>query len=641
MRQLIFFLFLSFGWGLQSQDVDTTQLPLFENWIRAIEKEAGTFEMNFDSLDHRLNLAGNLADLFFHSAAVNLRVNSPGNLSSLSFRGLSGVHTRVAWHGLNINAPGQGLTDLSSIRQSLFNNVSLRSDAYPSSVLNLDNKVEWNDKYLTVLFGLESFEGRNYALTYHVGNTDFYSRTHFDYAKAENSYPFRDNTVVGGVLQNRTNSQHRIWNLQQDVGLVNVGRSSKNTHSFHLWLTGYDRNIPGSLDKPSTMANQIDNSVRIAYKWQLDQSDLKWTTVLGYLRDRLKFSDLLSDMESGEQTPIETDYTQRRIHLDSKFKYTLEDYAFYGGIELRTMNVESNNYGVLTPESAIAFQGKVQRNWKRARLNWSFKQEFSSIFTFPFNSNLGYDQYFNNGRIWASIKRIGRAPNYDDLFFNPGGNPELRPENGWSYELGYEWQPRESSSLSAHVYRNEINDWIQWVPADTLFNFSPVNYSRVLVNGVRIDYSASHTKGGIDLITKASLSIQNSENRQTGMADFDKLQLPQSPNIILNTTLAIQERRSTFGYRSRYVSEQYADELNTQVIAHSFVHDLFFTTAFAYRFRLNIRVNNITNLTYFTTNSYPMFGRNFGFELIYRSKASEDKKEKTRAKTKRRRGRRW
>ncbi|MEM7163367.1 MAG: TonB-dependent receptor [Bacteroidota bacterium] len=641
MRRRLTFILLLISFHVLRGQSDTVLLPLFEKKIRGIEKEAGTLDIVFDSLAIDLNSSGSIADLLMNTGAVNLRVNSPGNLSTVSFRGLNGVHSRISWHGLNLNSPSSGITDLSALRQSLFNSISFRSDAYPSSVLSIENNQDWDDKYVELLFGLESFEGRNYALSYHTGNSTFFSRTQFDYTKAENNYPYRNDTITGNSIQVRSNSQNRLWNLKQDVGFITQGRSTRNTHSIHLWLSGYERNLPGSILIPSPFANQTDNAVRFAYKWQLDQQDLKWTTVLGYLRDRLEYRDAFMDTLTGELVNVGSDYTQRRIHLNSSFKYKLEDYVFFGGIDLRTMNVSSSNYGVLTPETAIAFHGKAQKNWKRARLNLSFRQEFSSVFTVPFNLNFGYDQYFGSSRFWASIKRVGRAPNYDDLFFIPGGNPELKPEKGWSYEVGYELRPSVKESISINVYRNEMKDWIQWRPVDTLFNFSPTNFTEVHVNGLRIDYKGAYPNGNITLITQSALTLQRTQNLTPLVNNDKEIELLLSPNVVLNTTIGIREGRSTFGYRSRFLGEQFSDEFNTEKLPSSFVHDLFFMTFFADRFRLNIRVNNITNLTYFTTTAYPMYGRNFGIDLIYRSKASEDKKERTKAKTKRRRGRRW
>lgn len=80
-----------------------------------------------------------------------------------------------------------------------------------------------------------------------------------------------------------------------------------------------------------------------------------------------------------------------------------------------------------------------------------------------------------------------RIPSFTDLFLNqaPGnvGNPNLRPENAWTYELNASYRLKSLTTEAGYFYRN-IYDFIDWTRDSEFVPYSPENYGNVKVHGL-------------------------------------------------------------------------------------------------------------------------------------------------------------
>ena len=53
------------------------------------------------------------------------------------------------------------------------------------------------------------------------------------------------------------------------------------------------------------------------------------------------------------------------------------------------------------------------------------------------------------------------------MYFQPGGNPDLKTEEGYTYDAGMEFQIGHKENYikgDATVYRSDIDNWIIWLP---------------------------------------------------------------------------------------------------------------------------------------------------------------------------------
>ena len=89
-------------------------------------------------------------------------------------------------------------------------------------------------------------------------------------------------------------------------------------------------------------------------------------------------------------------------------------------------------------------------------------------------------------------------PTLNDLYWQPGGNPELKAERGWSQELGLEsaWSDATRRlTFSITAFNRNIDDWILWTPDAEAGYWSAANVASVWSRGLetRLD-GAWHRK---------------------------------------------------------------------------------------------------------------------------------------------------
>lgn len=88
----------------------------------------------------------------------------------------------------------------------------------------------------------------------------------------------------------------------------------------------------------------------------------------------------------------------------------------------------------------------------------------------------------------ASISRNYRFPTLNDLYFLPGGNPDLKSEHGFTYDVGLSFSVGKENvyALSGGInwFDSHIDDWIIWLPTTKGF-FSPRNLKRYMLTGQR------------------------------------------------------------------------------------------------------------------------------------------------------------
>ncbi|ATO18589.1 TonB-dependent receptor [Acinetobacter sp. LoGeW2-3] len=63
--------------------------------------------------------------------------------------------------------------------------------------------------------------------------------------------------------------------------------------------------------------------------------------------------------------------------------------------------------------------------------------------------------------IYSNIGSSFRAPSMNDLYaLSWGGNPDLKPEEGFAYEIGLDQELTDNSALGLSIYRNEVDNLI-------------------------------------------------------------------------------------------------------------------------------------------------------------------------------------
>ncbi|HEX8385273.1 MAG TPA: TonB-dependent receptor, partial [Rubricoccaceae bacterium] len=117
-------------------------------------------------------------------------------------------------------------------------------------------------------------------------------------------------------------------------------------------------------------------------------------------------------------------------------------------------------------------------------------------------------------RLRASTGRAFRMPTLNDRFWAPGGNPDLRPESGWTADAGVAYA-RGALHAEATAFWTRTRDQIVWLPV-TSDVFSPENVARTQARGLDATAGAARLVGPVLLDGGAAVSLLDARDRTSG-----------------------------------------------------------------------------------------------------------------------------
>jgi iron complex outermembrane receptor protein len=225
----------------------------------------------------------------------------------------------------------------------------------------------------------------------------------------------------------------------------------------------------------------------------------------------------------------------------------------------------------------------------------------------------------------ASVSRNFRFPTLNDLYFLPGGNPNLKKESGITYDAGFSFAfaKEEKYNLQGSVnwFDSYINDWILWLPTTKGF-FSPKNIKDVHAYGIEVqtDFSALITKN-LKLDLDATYSWTPSINEGEPISSADQSvgkQLPYVPKHSATVTGRLSWNTWSFMYKWCYYSERFTMSSNdislTGKLPVYFMNNITIEKGVSMKladFSIKGSINNLFNEEYLSVLSRPMPGINF------------------------------
>lgn len=325
-------------------------------------------------------------------------------------------------------------------------------------------------------------------------------------------------------------------------------------------------------------------------------------------------------------------------YISSKWLFTANLSMHQHFVESRDKNIiiQSGDKGIVGYRQArVELSGAVSAKWRpndRFGLSVVLREElFGDDFT-PIIPALFVDGVISKrGNIVAkaSISRNYRYPTLNDLYFLPGGNPNLKSESGWTYDagvsfaVGSERKYRLNGSLT--WFDSHISDWIIWLPTTKGF-FSPRNIKDVHAYGIELNASLD-----VALAKEWRLSLDGNFSWTPSINEGEKLspadqsvgkQLPYVPELTSTVNGRLSWRKWSFEYKWCYYSERYTmssnDYMLTGKLPEYFMSNISLERRFAPRWAdlvAKFTINNLFDEEYLSVLSRPMPGINFQLQL--------------------------
>ena len=651
----------------QEQPRRTLHIPEVTVTAQRPIKEIGVQQTRFDSIALKENIALSMADVLTFNSSIFVKNYGRATLSTVAFRGTSPSHTQVTWNGMRINNPMLGMTDFSMIPSYFVDDASLLHGT--SSVNETGGGLGGSVKLATRPadaegFGLQYVQGVGSFRTFDEflrlvwGDDHWQLSTRAVVSTSPNDYKYvnRDKkiniydderNIVGQyypVERNRSGAFRDLHLLQE--AYYNTGRGDRV--GLNAWYIDSNRELAMLTtdygDDRDFDNRQRERTLRGVVSWDHLRSNWKAGVKGGYIHTWTAY-DYNRDLGNGVRAVM----TRSRSRINTIYGQAGGEYSI-GRRWLFTADVAAHQHFVTSQDKNIVLQqggraivgydkgrielsGSVSAKWRpveRFGISAVLREEMFGTEWTPLIPALFIDGVVSErGNIVAraSVSRNFRFPTLNDLYFLPGGNPDLRKESGWTYDAGLTFavgrEGRYSLTGGATWFDSHIDDWIIWLPTAKGF-FSPRNLKKVHAYGVelRADLAVALARDW-KLDMGGTFSWTPSVNEGEPMSPADKSvgkQLPYVPERSATVTGRLSWRRWSLLYKWCSYSERYTMSSNdlslTGHLPPYYMSNVTIEKGIALRWAdlsLKLAVNNLFDEEYLSVLSRPMPGINFEF----------------------------
>ena len=566
-----------------------------------------------------------IAALLTEQLPLFVRTTGVNGPTTLSIRGASAAQSAVLWEGVPIQNAALGLTDLSLLQAGLFDNVAVVYGGNPAlsgsgnvggalllsgGRLPFDSVRRFSGR-ATVGFGsfgrrsgLVGFQKSGPKSAFSVRLFGEEAQNNFEYQPADPVLPKRELANAGyhsaGAL---------VRAAQQTAGGVRMEQSA--------WLTTVRRQIPPALFEQSSVKEQRDASIRLRFSAEKTVRNVALKAQLAGFSELLHYEDaavnLVSDLRVhtvfGEAS-ARFDLGGWRVQTALPFQFSIAD------ITVANNPTQTRWGGVVT--AGRTFWGK------KLQTATTLRTEMIDGRTIVLPGESVSGQILPAVQLRAGVQRSYRAPTLQERYYFPGGNRALLPEEGWSYEGGLslkkprtEASNRIAASADFTVFQRDIKNWIIWYGGAI---WTPHNIAKVRTRGFEAEGELRYTAPRFNAGLRSAGSYTRATTMESVVARDGSVgsQIPHTPFWNARLGAWLGGKRAQLHWNAAYTGFRYITSDESAFVPDFFVQNL--TLELPIRLeradlRLQLRCENVGNVSYVVVAARPAPGRAFGVLL--------------------------
>lgn len=667
LNKIILSAFLSIiGLNISAQKKDSVaySLDIDEFEVVAIrikhanEANAGAKVTHFEPKLLQANKTRSFSELLTDNSATYIKSLGTGALSTASFRGGSAAQTRVNWNGINITPPMSGVFDFSQFPVFFADNVNLYygsshvksgTGAVGGSV-NIFNDPEWGKGFSGKVFGeYGSFNTYTGGTQLNYSGTKVATKTRLYYQHSDNNYTYINKVLTNDKFkEKREDADYSQWGVMQE-GYYKFNRFAQLTAIG--WVQQNERMLPqplGIVGKSHEQQHETNVRGYMGFDWTRGMHELH---VKGaWLYYRLKYDrwfdgglfDADGNINSSKTWQGVADYSFAPLDglvFNTTLTYSHDQVNVSSFIDVDSTKYQNDDYHYDIPKpepplrsyrNILSWQASTQWSpltWLQLHGQYMFEQNDNrSVSTW----SLGFATNFFEKSLYikGSVAYNYRFPSMNDLYWRPGGNPDVKPEDGYSYDasIGYKKQLNAWLNMNAEIsgYMMYIDNWILWLPKDgNQWIWTPQNKRNVLSTGVEFTGKMEAEFGELKTSLSGNFSWSRSRTRKKQHTDDGSYmrQIPYVPEIKWNARLAVDYKNAFANWQTTYIGKRYVTTDESYSTRPYTIHNLLL--GYQYKFKNGysltpqIRVDNILNTYYESTQYYPMPLRNVLGSLMF------------------------
>lgn len=562
-----------------------------------------------------------------------------GSLQSVSLRGSTDQQVLILIDGQKLNNGQQNSVNLSTIPVEIIDRIEVikggNSAMYGSDavggVINIITRSGVRENQLNFTLGgmYGSFSSRSYDASLRQGIDNFDYFISYNRTESDGDYNYSN---LSGERTKLLNNDTRSDNIFIKSGYL-FSDQSHLIASYNYRKS--DDGSPGSIEYPNLSARNRSNNNRFSFSYEGLTSGAFAFNFNTYLmkREHIYFNP---EAFSGTEESIYNNFEFGgiiQVFTDIK-EYGLLSY----GYEYRNENLKSDQ---LINKLSVPFIGNHQRDihsfyfqndWKYSfdhrwkislvpavRLDNYPEPGTESQFSPKLGFSLSHDKKWR-GSVRGNIGRVFRAPTYNDLYWPEDtwtkGNPDLKPEKGITYDLGFivQFAGAGSWSIESTYFGSKLNDLILWASGSD-GKWIPSNIARAEINGLesKISWSGFDNYVGLQAAHTYMRSVDDGDNTAT-KGKFLVYRPENKFDLILNLKYGI----SSLNLSYNYIGKRFHDEENKILLDSYCVTNAnigVIPKIFNMDCTIMFQINNIENKAIQTVLDSPLPGREIRISL--------------------------
>lgn len=603
------YLLISLGWFSLFCTVDAQVLPI-QNLEEVVVSdtrvqrysEGNKVTVLKDSTIQRNGIF--MTSLLNFNSTIYFKENGLGMVSSPAFRGTNASHTAVVWNGVNINSQLNGQVDFNTVNPLNYSSVAIRSGggsvqfgtgAIGGTVhLNNDLKFEKHFEH-QVVTGYGSFDTRSVNYNNSYGTGKWSSSFGVNYNSSDNDYVYLETD------ERNSNGEFEHLNINFNAGYLLS--EEQVLRLYHQSFVG-NRNLSGTLVAPGRSRYE-DNQHRTQLEWARFGNKATHKIKTAHLYDAFKYFENKNSVFFSEGRVINV---LARYSVEVELSNTLQLNSFF---EYNNFSGVGSNFG--SPKrNDLAITGLLKHKLsEKLRYNLSLRQDFSSDFSSPVIFSM--DGSFDFGKVYQlqlNASRNFRLPTFNDLYWQPGGNLDLRPEQSYQLDLGHQVN-FNTFKIKLNSYYIATKDMIRWLP-NTSGIWSPVNVDDVQIYGAEVELGFKRAIG-----EKQEIAINTNYAYTVSEDKATREQLIYVPFHRGNASLAYRLGDFSTFYQHLYngTVQIIGGELEGYQVANAGITYNIKTDS-KLQCRLGLTLNNVFNAYYENIALRPMPNRNIQTQFV-------------------------
>ncbi len=542
-----------------------------------------------------------LAEKLMDSAAFQLRIYGKGMVAGISIRGGDPSHTQVLWQGIPVNSPLNGQTDLNTVNLFSFDRIALYTGG---------NAVAFGSGAVSGAIDLQALP--DFSKRLHALMRLTYGQYGEKTGAGKISWSHRRWNIKVSFLNKKDQNVFR-WNTpayinrngaitQTDYATHIFYKGKKSFFRLHFQDTRTGRELSGTLYSQS-QSYLKNHDTRFATGWDFKYAFMHSFLKTGFIKEHYQYYYIRGGEVSGEGKAgtfyLETGGEKKwNTRFSTHVMFTLKNTTGKTlNFSTRSRLVKSLHINQTIHLPVVNLKGGI-------RLSQYAKYQ-KPVTTYYFSM---YKQW-HHFHLKAGMNTFFRLPTFNDLYWQPGGNPSLVPETGREWEASVQYKHKHISLGSNFFYRR-VNNLIRWLPGnDNLWH--PQNIEKISGSGAEMYGNTHFIRKPWRINPGFRLTYQHIINESTGKF------LIYTPKLIITAGIPLQYKNMYLKYGYRYQSYYFTNPSNTDFVREHHLHAVEAGVKFP-SVEAGFRVDNLLNTYYQLMPARPMPGRTFRLFLTYK-----------------------